>query len=81
MYVDELRDLIAAAPTQASGCACCAQDRYRLHRWLGHGVKAPSSKAVQWEASPCAFRHPTVEARPGFAVWCGVPATPGAETP
>ena len=27
LYVDELRALMAAAPTQSNGCVCCGQDR------------------------------------------------------
>ncbi len=48
-YVDELRVLMAARPTQPSGCACCGQDRNGNHRPFAD----QSSFSVVWDGRRC----------------------------
>ena len=49
LYVDELRALMAAAPTQSNGCVCCGQDRCGNHV----PIADQSSLSVVWEGRRC----------------------------
>ena len=49
LYLDELRALMTAAPTQSSGCCCCERDRGGNH----HPVADHSSLSVVWEGRRC----------------------------